>query len=268
MKTRVISGAVLAAIGLITIWLGGPVLAAVLLFCSLVGMYELQKACGVIRDGEKWPALSVAGFAGAAFYDLFLLLSGRRFAVVIAAFAVMAVMMVYVLTFPKYHADQAIAVCFSFFYVTVMLGFILLIRLEKEGLILVWLVFLSSWVADTCAYFVGRAVGRHMMAPVLSPKKTWEGAAGGIAGAGISGALFALIFAEGRLVGECALICAVGAVISIFGDLAASAVKRDHSIKDYGNLIPGHGGIMDRFDSVIFTAPVIYFLSLLLVSGI
>ena len=98
------------------------------------------------------------------------------------------------------------------------------------------------------------------MAPILSPKKSVEGGVGGVAGAALLGAIYAA--ATGGKIAEYALICAVGALISMVGDLAASAIKRNHNIKDYGTLIPGHGGIMDRFDSVIFTAPVIYYLSM------
>ena len=106
------------------------------------------------------------------------------------------------------------------------------------------------------------------MAPKLSPKKSVEGGIGGLIGAALLGALYAL--AVNHLGGmsvpplEYALICLIGGMISMVGDLAASAIKRNHEIKDYGTLIPGHGGILDRFDSVIFTAPVIYYLAVLL----
>lgn len=100
------------------------------------------------------------------------------------------------------------------------------------------------------------------MAPVLSPKKSVEGAVGGVAGAALLGSVYAWA-TQGQVL-EYAVICAVGALISMVGDLAASAIKRNQGIKDYGKLIPGHGGILDRFDSVIFTAPVIYFLSVLI----
>ena len=109
-------------------------------------------------------------------------------------------------------------------------------------------------------------LGKHKLAPVLSPKKSVEGAVGGVVGAALLGAIYAAVVgshleAENPVI-TYAIICAVGALISMVGDLAASAIKRNHNIKDYGTLIPGHGGIMDRFDSVIFTAPVIYYLSM------
>ena len=134
----------------------------------------------------------------------------------------------------------------------------------------VWMIFISSWICDTCAYAVGILFGKHKLAPVLSPGKSVEGALGGIVGSALVGALYAYFLVE-KVVSEqevtwvFVLISAAGAVISQVGDLAASAVKRNHEIKDYGKLIPGHGGVMDRFDSVIFTAPMIYFLTLLLI---
>ena len=148
-----------------------------------------------------------------------------------------------------------------------MLSYVYQTRMLTEGSVVVWLIFLSSWGCDTCAYCVGVLFGKHKMAPKLSPKKSVEGGIGGVAGAALLGALFAM--AVNRWGGQAtdplyyALICGAGGVISQIGDLAASGIKRNHDIKDYGKLIPGHGGILDRFDSVIFTAPVIYYLAVL-----
>ena len=161
--------------------------------------------------------------------------------------------------YPKYHAEQVMAAFFGVVYVAVMLSFIYLTRSLPDGKFLVWLIFLCSWGCDTCAYCVGMLIGKHKMAPVLSPKKSIEGAVGGGAGAALLGVIYAAA-TQGKMA-EYALICAVGALISMVGDLAASAIKRNQNIKDYGKLIPGHGGILDRFDSVIITAPVIYYLA-------
>ena len=130
------------------------------------------------------------------------------------------------------------------------------------------LIFVSSWGNDTCAYLVGRAIGKHKMSPILSPKKSIEGLIGGIVGAGILGVVFGLIYNHFMQVVHSvwifALIGAVCALPAVIGDLAASAIKRNNDIKDYGKLIPGHGGILDRFDSIIFTAPIMYYLILYL----
>ena len=109
------------------------------------------------------------------------------------------------------------------------------------------------------------------MAPILSPKKSVEGAIGGVIGAVLLGMIFGKVFASHMEIDApvlaCGVICLIGSLISMIGDLAASAIKRDHQVKDYGTLIPGHGGILDRFDSVIFTAPIIYYTALYFITN-
>lgn len=270
MLTRVISGAILVVAALITILTGGYFLVAVLMILSFIGYYELLKACKVCKEKEQ-NALVVAGVIGiGVYYFLMMFVQDRIWLFLTILMILVVFMFIYVLTFPKYHAEQIMTAFFSVVYAPVMLSCIYLVRSLPYGEYSVWMIFISSWVCDTCAYFVGVLFGKHKMSPHLSPKKSIEGAIGGVAGSAIAGALYgALIVApvmgNPNVIWAFAVISAVGAVISQIGDLAASAIKRNHDIKDYGKLIPGHGGIMDRFDSVIFTAPMIYLLVLLLV---
>lgn len=216
-------------------------------------------------------ALEIAGYVGTVLYYLSLLwVKTDEFSMMILLFALVLIMCVYVFTYPKYRAEQIMAALFGIFYVAVMLSYIYKTRTLEGGAWLVGLIFLSSWGSDTCAYCVGMLIGKHKMAPVLSPKKSVEGGVGGVLGAALLGALYALLIsgvnqADGHTPLMYAVICAVGALISMVGDLAASAIKRNKEIKDYGKLIPGHGGVLDRFDSVIFTAPFIYFLASVLI---
>ena len=257
MRQRVI-------IALATIIPGGIVLFATLAAISLIGMQELYKAMRVHENQAG--SLEIMGYAGAMVYYLTLLLDREEFSLIAILFALVLIMSVYVFTYPKYHADQIMAAMFGVIYVAVMLSYIYKTRNLEGGAWLVGLIFISSWGSDTCAYCVGMLIGKHKMAPVLSPKKSVEGGVGGVVGAALLGALYAVVIAKwnpasGHTALMYALICAVGALISMVGDLAASAIKRNKEIKDYGRLIPGHGGILDRFDSVIFTAPFIYFLA-------
>ena len=259
-KTRLISGIILILIALLTIGSGGIVLFATLLGISLIGMQELYRAAGV--RGGSFTLLEITGYAGAVLYYAAVWAGAQLFALPALLLALVLCMAVYVFTYPKYHADQVMAAFFGIVYVAVMLSFIYLTRGLEGGVWHVWLIFLCSWGCDTCAYCVGVLIGKHKMAPVLSPKKSVEGAVGGVAGAALLGLLYA--WATGGDLQAYAAICAAGALISMVGDLAASAIKRNCGIKDYGRLIPGHGGILDRFDSVIFTAPIIYYLSVIM----
>ena len=260
-KTRLLSGILLVIAALLTIISGGYVLFVTLLCVSLLGIQELYKAMGVHKDGVG--LLELAGYLGTILYYASLLLGFERYGMMAVLLGLVLLMFVYVFTYPKYEADQVMSAFFGIVYVAVMLSFIFLTRNLEGGKFLVWLIFLCSWGCDTCAYCVGMLIGKHKMAPVLSPKKSVEGAVGGVVGAAALGAIYAAV-THGPIV-EYAVICAVGALISMVGDLAASAIKRNQGIKDYGKLIPGHGGILDRFDSVIFTAPVIYFLSIVMI---
>ena len=256
-KTRLLSGIVLVAVALLTIISGGYVLFFTLLGISLIGMQELYKAMKVRTD--QFNALEIAGYLGAVIYYVLMAADFEKYGMMGVIIAFMIFMFVYVFNYPRFHAEQVMPAFFGVVYVAVMLSFIYLTRNLPDGKFLVWLIFLCSWGCDTCAYCVGMLIGKHKMAPVLSPKKSVEGGIGGVAGAALLGVIYAA--ATGGPMTEYALICAVGALISMVGDLAASAIKRNQGIKDYGKLIPGHGGILDRFDSVIFTAPAIYFLA-------
>ena len=256
-KTRLLSGIVLVAVALLTIISGGYVLFFTLLGISLIGMQELYKVMKVRED--HFNALEIAGYLGAVIYYVLMSLDFEKYGMMGVIISFMMFMFVYVFTYPKFKADQVMPAFFGVVYVAVMLSFIYVTRNLPDGKYLVWLIFLCSWGCDTCAYCVGMLIGKHKMAPILSPKKSVEGGVGGVAGAALLGAIYAA--ATGGKIAEYALICAVGALSSMVGDLAASAIKRNQGIKDYGKLIPGHGGILDRFDSVIFTAPAIYFLA-------
>ena len=124
----------------------------------------------------------------------------------------------------------------------------------------VWLILITAFCTDIFAYFGGYFLGKHKLCPVISPKKTIEGSICGILGSVAFTWLFAYFFVEERsLVVWFMVIGVLGGIISQIGDLTASIFKRKMGIKDYGNLIPGHGGVLDRFDSVLFTAPMVYY---------
>ena len=260
-KTRLASGVVLVILALIFLIAGGPVLLAVTTVISLIGMFELYR---VFHIEKSLPGM--VGYLALVIFDLNLAFGFLWEPMILYMGFLILLLAVYVFSYPKFRADQIMAAFFAFFYVGVMLSFIYQTRMLSAGVYLVWLIFLCSWGSDTCAYCVWMLIGRHKMSPKLSPKKSVEGAVGGVVGAALLTALFGTVFRQAMEITTAevwalAAIAAVGALISMVGDLAASAIKRNYDIKDYGTLIPGHGGILDRFDSVIITAPIVYFLA-------
>lgn len=120
------------------------------------------------------------------------------------------------------------------------------------------LLLTATWASDTFAYFVGRAIGKHKLAPLLSPKKTVEGAVGGLLGAVLIGYLFGTFNPQLNMTAVILLGVLIG-IASLMGDLVESAFKRQAKVKDSSQIIPGHGGVLDRFDSLLLTAPLVYY---------
>ena len=264
-KTRLLSGIVLVIILIATVGTGGGLLFGFLALISLIGLSELYKVVDVQNK-----ILGLTGYLGAVVYYGILYTGQMQYVTLLTIAFLVVLMAVYVFSFPTFKAEQVMTVFFGVFYVAVMLSYVYQTRMLEDGAVAVWLIFLSSWGCDTCAYCAGMLLGKHKMAPVLSPKKSWEGAVGGVVGAALLTLIYCFVFqgsmgSTNRDIIMLCMICAIGAIISMIGDLTASAIKRNYDIKDYGKLIPGHGGILDRFDSVIFTAPIIYYLALYLI---
>ena len=266
-KTRLLSGICLVLILGAAIYMGGFVFWTLLFLVSLIGYHEFCRAIRQIPLGEKYrPDIpEIMGCLSIVCYEVVMYLTEspkNLFYVVIGSMILF--MLTYVLTFPKFDSAYIMQICFGILYVVVLLGCLYLIRIRERGIVEILMVFISSWVCDTCAYLAGRTFGKHKLAPVLSPKKSIEGSVGGVLGAVLVGVLLAYAANGNQLI--YGAVCGAGAVISQIGDLFASGIKRNRGIKDYGNLIPGHGGILDRFDSVLITAPVVFILVDLLVA--
>ncbi len=285
MKTRILSGLIMVPF-LLVFYFGGMVLLAACLFIGLLGVYEFYKGFHALEIRPSYP---VAVFSTIALYACYgvamfqsgviLNIGGRAFraggpegAITLDGrllsmwmFLVMVASFLYLFRIDKRQLSDAMATILGVFYVVFFSFHVLLVDMAGKASILVWLIVLSAFGTDIMAYFCGVAFGKHKLCPTISPKKTIEGSIGGVAGAVILCGLFGLLFARGFLV-HCLIIGALGGGFSQLGDLTASIFKRKMGIKDYGNLIPGHGGILDRFDSVLFTGPMVYYY--LLVTGL
>lgn len=231
-------------------------------------MNEFYKAFG--HDKK---ALCVLGYTCSFVYVVFaefFINENNMFNVLVSIYLVTLL-----ITMVVFHNDvnikDIIITFFGFFYVSFLISHIYLVREFTYGNFFVWLIFISAFGCDTGAYFTGMAFGKHKLIPTLSPKKTVEGAVGGVVIATLIAFVYGFLIEkyfslEGvNTVALCIITGILGSMLSQIGDLSASAIKRYVGIKDYGNLIPGHGGILDRFDSVLFTAPVVYYIMLFLI---
>lgn len=263
-KQRLLSGIVLVILAVVILYLGGYVTGAAVLLLSIGAMFELLR---IYKQHNT--VLGFAGYGSVIAYYMLLFFGLREYILFMFIAAILVILGIYVFAYPKYTDKDIMAVVFGFFYTTFMLSYVYEIRILSHGGILVIMIFICSWVNDTLAYCAGVTMGKHKMSPKLSPKKSIEGLIGGLLGAAIVGGVYGYFFdkyvyAIDNSIVAFAIIGFLGAVVAVIGDLTASAIKRNNDIKDYSNLIPGHGGILDRFDSIIFTAPIIYYLLIFL----
>ena len=253
-------------------WATALLLAAL----SVIAAHELLTAVCGAEKAKRWTALpAVTGalviaavyFSGEHYADS---PAGTVLRWLIAA-AVLALLLASVLTYGRPGALVLQDVC-----VMAVAGLVipwafscmLQLRMLPHGTGMVLMPLVAAFCSDSAALFTGMACGRHKMAPLVSPHKTVEGALGGIAGGVVGMVIFRIVFYFCTLVplhiGWCVVIGLAGALMGELGDLSFSVIKRQVGIKDYGNLIPGHGGILDRFDSVLFTAPMVYYYIILI----
>lgn len=162
----------------------------------------------------------------------------------------------------KYNVISSALTITGFIYIVCFFSLLTLIRDNvRGGSYLIWLVFIIAWSCDTAAYYSGRFFGNKKLCPLVSPKKTVEGSIGGIIGSSIGIMIWAIISKNVIPINWLSLILLgiIGGIVSQIGDLSASLIKRYVGIKDYGHIMPGHGGLLDRFDSILFTIPIVYY---------
>ena len=276
MKTRIIT-AVVGIVVLIGVLFTFDTLIfnLVITAITLIALHEIYAALGFEKQG--WPLFGVL-----VPYTFLIMLSSYelyRRLVMPASFLVVLFYAIYLVVRNGTISYQK-ASGLAMFSGIVIFCFYSFIRLKEllpveeygyDAVFFILLILCFAWGGDTCAYFAGRAFGKHKLCPVVSPKKTVEGAIGGVLGTMVFGVAATLIYsiAADRMeaftrsnIGVSmyvviALLACVAAVLGIYGDLFASVVKRQCGIKDYGTIFPGHGGILDRIDSVMFIAPFV-----------
>lgn len=279
MKARIISG-VLASIILIIIMAQPPFVVGITIFVvSLVALFEFYQC---IRKVDFHP-VRVVGFFSCIMFLLYLLyqafahdvdktLLGDLSRVLFQRnmiFLIIYLVTVYLLLQLVFHRNrftlEDVAVTLlGVIYIPFLLSFIFLIRFLDNGFELAWLVFVGAFSTDIFAYFVGKFFGKTRLLPDISPNKTVAGGVGGVIGSIVCTTLYGVLYANGFAGLQIpfyhyiflGLLCGT---IAQLGDWVASAIKRSVGIKDFGHIIPGHGGLLDRIDSLLFVAPAVYF---------
>ncbi|MEA3344934.1 MAG: phosphatidate cytidylyltransferase [Chloroflexota bacterium] len=254
LRTRILSAVILIPIVGTAVYLGGPWLAAVVGLAALVAGWEFY---GLLRKGGYEPSTSL----GLLLIALLLLGFYRpRWGLIQPTVAGMVIL---ILGWQLFRADSSApmvdwALTLSGgLYLGLLMGYFLLLRAAPQGLRWIAVALLSTWICDGMAYFVGLSRGRHKIWPRISPKKSWEGAVGGWMGGVVLTPVIAGLLGLGWSHG--ALIGALVGIVAPFGDFAVSMLKRQVGAKDSSRLIPGHGGMLDRLDSLLFTVPVVYY---------
>lgn len=257
MNQRYIGALVLAPL-LLFIFLGGYFLKISVLLLSLGGMYEFYKVSKV----KGYKPVEIVGYILCVGYNIYLAIGlDIKIATGVFILVVFLLMMIPVLDTEINFIDIALTIL-PCFYVAIFFSFILLISMMNNGKYLLWLIFISSWCCDTLAYYFGRTLGKHKLIPKVSPKKTVEGSLGGLLGSLLGCTIYGYVISKYGVNIELyhyVIIGVLGGIFGQFGDLVASSIKRNAGVKDYSNLIPGHGGILDRFDSILFVSVVVYY---------
>lgn len=273
MKTRIISGIIGFIFLTAVVWCGQFVLGIAIFVISLIAMYEFYRS--VENAGFK----PVKGIGYLSCLPILLMGFDGQIRIIekyidpfksinyfsMGLFLVILVLFAFIIFLNKrYNIIDISITAFGALYVSFLFSFIVLTRNLEGGFFFMWLIFIGAWATDTFAYFSGVLFGKRKLLPSVSPKKTVEGSIGGILGCISITVLYGVFlvnnnYVSGMYLKDFIAIGIMNAIISQIGDLAASSIKRHVNVKDYGNLIPGHGGILDRFDSILFIAPVVYF---------
>lgn len=281
MKTRIVSGIVGLILLGVVVFSGNVALGVGVCVLSILGIFEFYNA--VSNVGYK-PIKSV-GYVSCISILIISLNNANRFGdyigllksttyISLGLFIIMAVLVSFIIfKHEKYNIIDISLTIFGVFYVTFLFSFVVLTRNMDNGFYYLWIIFIGAFATDSFAYFSGRFFGKKKLLPEISPKKTFEGSIGGIIGCVLFTYLYGIfinsVFAQKGIPEiesyHFIILGMISGLISQVGDWAASAIKRFSKVKDYGRIMPGHGGVLDRFDSILFVAPAVYLYLVLIV---
>jgi phosphatidate cytidylyltransferase len=269
MIQRIVSSLIMLPL-LTLVFIGGRALLAACFVIGVLGVREFFRSFeravstrSASRGAHPSHAIAYAAAVGLYCIDLFARDKGALY--MLWFFLTVLLSFLYLFGSDRRRIEDGMATLTGIVYICFFSYHVSLVEQASQyGRVTVWLIFLTAFGTDIMAFFTGSIFGRHKLCPRISPKKTVEGAVGGFLGSILLCGAFGYLFAP-ALLWHCLIMGAAGSVVAQLGDLTASVFKRNLGIKDYGNLIPGHGGILDRFDSVLFTAPFVYYYTVLVI---
>ena len=263
MLKRFITTIIALPIVILLVILGDIFLLIPVIIASIIGLREFYSAFNVKR-------MRIISYIFSSLFLLSLYIPPELLLefliptdiILIMAFFVVSINFIIVFLYKKVSLRDIGIILYGFFYIPFMLAFLILVRESEGGFYFVWLIFISCFGCDIFAYLTGTLIGRRKLVNSPSPSKSVEGLIGGVIGSTLLGFAFGFIIViidgSGEVMIMTTITCFFGAIFSIVGDLSASAIKRHTDIKDFGKLFPGHGGMLDRLDSILMVAPFVY----------
>ena len=260
-------------------WLTGLILAPLLIivilfspeavFCAVVilfilgGVWEYNHMVfenGFVRE-------KIEGLIFAIIIPLFVFFGNSQYLLAVLAFSVLFVFILFVLSIKESNFDilSVAKVIFGLMYIPFLMSYFILLRTMEKGVLWVLFVLVIAFAGDIAALYAGKSFGKHKLIPLVSPGKTVEGMAGLVLGSTIACLIFSYYFLPEISLMQIANLAFVGSIIGQLGDICESAIKRNYGLKDASSLLPGHGGLLDRMDCLLFIAPFVYYYRIFLI---
>ncbi|QQY80703.1 phosphatidate cytidylyltransferase [Keratinibaculum paraultunense] len=246
---RTITGIILVLLTVFVAIKGGTIMVFFIFLLSIIGLKEFYDA---VECNSVHP-IKFIGYMGCLFF-LFSWLGVEKFSLLFILYFILIISSIFLVLNEDATLYDISITLFGIVYIPYLFQHILYL----EGDIYIWFVFIIAWGTDTFAYIVGSLFGKKKLCPKLSPNKTLEGSIGGILGSVLLTYLYIKILGI-NLIWKYIILSIIGSIVAQLGDLTASKIKRFSNVKDFGFIIPGHGGVLDRFDSILFTAPLVYY---------
>ncbi len=269
MLKRILTAIILLPVLVLLLWLNNTILFMIAI--SLISVLAVGEVLIATKYFSNKGIAAVCMIFVAILPALLTFKESIVFFPMVSGFFLLILFVIMLLNHERVKFQEIALMTFVSFLIPLSLSTMIFMQKDFQfGIFYVVLTFLISWISDAGAYFVGSAIGKHKMAPKISPKKSWEGFFGGVAAAVISVIVvgFGYPWVDSLINGKASFsvnvlllvgLALVGSVLSVIGDFSASLLKRQCMVKDFGSILPGHGGILDRFDSVLFVAPFLYF---------